>query len=211
MGYYRTTPLAFRCGRSREHALADNWHGRIRRLLPQPSLARLFLRRNIPMPIKARRRVRFRGNPDGVSLKLADNSPKSALEGPPKFVRDGALTPDFYSVNVQPPYQPSAVKPARTAIPVRGSRERKCPAAAVGADDRRPSVRQGYRLGLYAGAWQATLTVRYSPPPIFQYHRDPSTVCRHGAGHSRTRGASQDGGVDGVEFIKAIDTGRCRR
>jgi phospholipase C len=39
--------------------------------------------------------------------------------GPPKFVRDGALTPDFYSVNtIQPPYQPSAVKPANDGNPL---------------------------------------------------------------------------------------------
>ena len=57
--------------------------------------------------------------PDGISLKLADNSPRSALDGPPKFVRDGALTPDFYSVNtMQPPYQPSAVKPAKDGNPL---------------------------------------------------------------------------------------------
>src|SRR6516165_918102 len=50
---------------------------------------------------------------DGVTLKLAANSPKSAMEGSPKFVNDGNLTPDFYAVNtMQPPYQPSANAPA---------------------------------------------------------------------------------------------------
>ena len=58
---------------------------------------------------------------DGVTLKIADNSPKSALDGMPKFVNDGSLTPDFYAVNtMQPPYQPSANKPAR------GRRSRLC-------------------------------------------------------------------------------------
>ena len=34
-------------------------------------------------------------------------------------MRDGALTPDFYSVNtMQPPYQPSAVKPAKEGDPL---------------------------------------------------------------------------------------------
>ncbi len=43
--------------------------------------------------------------PDGVTLKIADNSPKSALDGVRKFVGDGNLTPDFYAVNtMQPPY-----------------------------------------------------------------------------------------------------------
>ena len=57
-------------------------------------------------------------NPDGVSLKLADNSPKSAIDGPPKFVNNGQITPDFYAVNtMQPPYQPSANKPAPEGDP----------------------------------------------------------------------------------------------
>ena len=48
-------------------------------------------------------------DPDGVSLTLAPDSPKSALDGVPKFVNNGQLTPDFYAINtMQPPYQPSA-------------------------------------------------------------------------------------------------------
>ena len=51
--------------------------------------------------------------PDGVTLKAAANSPKSAIDGIPKFVSDGNLTPDFYAVNtMQPPYQPSGNGPA---------------------------------------------------------------------------------------------------
>src|SRR5215471_6048994 len=50
---------------------------------------------------------------DGATLKLAADSPKSALDGPPKFVSDGSLSPDFFAVNtMQPPYQPSLNKPA---------------------------------------------------------------------------------------------------
>src|SRR6266481_8214210 len=36
--------------------------------------------------------------PDGVTLKSAAESPKSALNGPPRFVKDGNLTPDFFAV-----------------------------------------------------------------------------------------------------------------
>ena len=47
-----------------------------------------------------------------MTLKVAANSPPSAMEGIPKF-GDGNLTPDFYAVNtMQPPYRPSANKPA---------------------------------------------------------------------------------------------------
>jgi acid phosphatase len=50
--------------------------------------------------------------PDGKTLEIAANSPESALDGVPKFVSDGNLTPEFYAVNtMQPPYQPSANKP----------------------------------------------------------------------------------------------------
>src|SRR5260370_5327537 len=55
---------------------------------------------------------------DGVTLKSAADSPKSAIDGIPKFVNDGNLTPDFYAVNtMQPPYQPSANKPAAEGDP----------------------------------------------------------------------------------------------
>jgi acid phosphatase len=54
-------------------------------------------------------------------LKLAKGSPASALEGPPKFVNSGSITPanyfgdgKSYAVNaLQPPYQPSGNAPAR--------------------------------------------------------------------------------------------------
>jgi phospholipase C len=55
---------------------------------------------------------------DGT-LKLAEDSPKSALNGPPKWVRDGSVSPDGYVVNtVQPPYQPSGIPPARGGDPM---------------------------------------------------------------------------------------------
>src|SRR5579884_3352610 len=56
--------------------------------------------------------------PDGVTLTLAPNGPKSAMDGPPKFVKSGNLSPDFYAINtMQPPYQPSAHKPAPNGDP----------------------------------------------------------------------------------------------
>ena len=57
-------------------------------------------------------------DPDGVSLTLAPDSPKSALDGMPKFVNNGQISPDFYAVNtMQPPYQPSNNKPAAGGDP----------------------------------------------------------------------------------------------
>jgi phospholipase C len=56
-------------------------------------------------------------DPDGVTLTRAANAPASAVNGVPKFVSDGSLTPDLFAVNtMQPPYQPSANKPVAGGI-----------------------------------------------------------------------------------------------
>jgi len=53
------------------------------------------------------------------TLKLAKDSPKSALAGPPKWLRDGSVSPDGYVVNtVQPAYQPSGIPPAPGGNPM---------------------------------------------------------------------------------------------
>ncbi|MBV8634870.1 MAG: acid phosphatase, partial [Burkholderiaceae bacterium] len=45
-------------------------------------------------------------------LARKPGSPAGALEGPPQFVLDGAVTPDGYGVNtLQPLYQPSGIPP----------------------------------------------------------------------------------------------------
>jgi acid phosphatase len=51
-------------------------------------------------------------------LALASSSPASALSGPPRYVNDGALTPDGFAVNtIQPPFEPSNIPPAPGADP----------------------------------------------------------------------------------------------
>ena len=114
--------------------------------------------------------------PDGVTLTPADNSPKSALEGIPKFVKDGNLTPDFYAVNtMQPPYQPSANAPAQGGDPAY-------------ADPMKPNTlppqtqptigdllsAKGVSWAWYAGAWQAVLDGNHDTgTPNFQFHHQP--------------------------------------
>jgi acid phosphatase len=52
----------------------------------------------------------------GGKLALKPASPASALDGPPQYVNDGAVTPDGFAVNtLQPPYQPSNAPPAANA------------------------------------------------------------------------------------------------
>ena len=149
--------------------------------------------------------------PDKVSLKLADNSPKSAMDGVPKFVGDGNLTPDFYAVNtMQPPYQPSGNAPAKDAD-------------ATTADPANPTTLPpqseptiGDLLSLkkvswawYGGAWQYVLDHgNKTPVPNFQYHHQPLNYYANFAPGTPARTEHlRDGGLAGSEFIKAIDGG----
>jgi acid phosphatase len=114
--------------------------------------------------------------PTGYRLALAPDSPRSALEGKPKFVNNGPISPDGYSVNTMaPPYQPSWVRPAPGGD-------------AHTADPQDPAVLppQTYQTigdllsghsvswAWYAGAWQAALEQRgEGSKPNFQYHHQP--------------------------------------
>jgi phospholipase C len=148
---------------------------------------------------------------DGVTLEIADNSPKSALDGIPKFVHDGNLTPDFYAVNtMQPPYQPSANKPAPGGDPAY-------------ADPAKPTTlppqteetigdllsTKGVGWAWYAGAWKATLDGENAiPAPNFQYHHQPFNYFAAMAPGTAARAEHlRDGGLGGSELIKAIDDG----
>jgi acid phosphatase len=129
----------------------------------------------------------------------------------PKFVRDGTITPDFYVVNTtQPPYQPSAAKPAKDGDPAL--------ADPANPTTMPPQTEQtigdllsakGISWAWYGGAWQATLdSTKASPAPIFQYHHQPFNYFAAMAPGTAARAEHlKDGGLDGVELIKAIDSG----
>ncbi|HVZ51358.1 MAG TPA: acid phosphatase [Pseudolabrys sp.] len=150
--------------------------------------------------------------PDGVSLTLAADSPKSALDGIPKFVNNGTISPDFYAINtMQPPYQPSANAPAKGGD-------------ARFADPAKPNTlppqtdktigdllsAKGVSWAWYAGAWQATLDGnRGKPVPNFQFHHQPFNYYAAYAPGTEMRAMHlKDGGMNGVEFIAAIDAGK---
>jgi phospholipase C len=116
---------------------------------------------------------------DGISLSTAPDSKKSALEGPPKFKADRALTPeDYYAINtMQPPYQPSSVPPAKDGD-------------ARLADKDNPSTLPPQRMktigdtltaknvswAWYGGAWNDASRDRslvYKGPASFQSHHHP--------------------------------------
>jgi phospholipase C len=147
---------------------------------------------------------------DGTTLKTADNSPKSALGGIPKFVKDGNLTPDFFAVNtMQPPYQPSNNKPAPGGDPALAD-----PSIATTLP---PQTMQnigdllsakGISWAWYSGAWQAALDGKGGAPINFQFHHQPFNYFADMAPGTPARAEHlKDGGIGGVEFIKAIDGG----
>lgn len=150
--------------------------------------------------------------PDGVTLTLAPNSPHSALEGIPKYVSDGNLTPDFYAVNtMQPPYQPSHNEPAAGGDPAY-------------ADPMQPTTLppqteptigdllslKGVSWAWYGGAFQYTLENGNSKPvPNFQYHHQPLNYYASFAPGTAARAEHLlDGGLGGASFIKVIDDGK---
>ena len=148
---------------------------------------------------------------DGTSLKLAPDSPKSALEGPPKFLRDGTITPDFYAINtMQPPYQPSANKPASGGDPRFAD-----PAAPTTLPPQTEQTigdllsAKGIGWAWYAGAWQVALDGKNaSPVPNFQYHHQPFNYFADMAPGTAARAEHlRDGGMNGALFLAAIDAG----
>jgi len=148
---------------------------------------------------------------DGAALKLATNSPRSAIDGIPKFVKEGNLTPDFYAVNtMQPPYQPSANKPATDGDPAFAD-----PAVPTTLPPQTLQTigdllsAKGISWAWYAGAWQATLDGRNAVPvPNFQYHHQAFNYFADMAPGTAARAEHlKDGGLGGSEFIKAIDGG----
>jgi acid phosphatase len=132
-------------------------------------------------------------------LTTSQNSPASALEGPPTFVKSGNLTPadyfgdgKFYAVNtMQPAFQPSGNPPASTDTAGRYADPAKAttlpPQSAPTIGDRLSARHVDWTW--YAGAWQAALAdgmqtagqprrAIYAPDtpagsPNFQPHHQP--------------------------------------
>lgn len=159
---------------------------------------------------------------DGVSLVVdMAKSPASALNGPPVFVNDGAITPDGFAVNtMMPPFQPSAVPPPKDDV------------SGMRADPANPSTLPpqtaqtigdllsgaGIDWAWYGGAWgDALARVTNTPPPAaspnFQYHHQPFNYFA-AFDPTTTEGAAnraahlRDGGRDGAAFLADVDAGK---
>jgi acid phosphatase len=135
--------------------------------------------------------------PTGYRLAVAPTSPKSALEGRPKFVSDGAITPDGYTVNTMaPPYQPSWVKPAPGGDPATADPENHdvLPPQNYKTIGDLLSER-GVSWAWYAGAWQAALDHRGDGSrPNFQYHHQPLNYFSQFAPGTKARARHRRGG-----------------
>jgi phospholipase C len=151
-------------------------------------------------------------DPDGVTLTLAANSPKSAMDGIPKFVKNGQISPDFYAVNtMQPPYQPSANKPAKEGDPRFADPE--TPSTLPPQSEKTIGdllSEKGVSWAWYAGAWQAALDGdRSKPVPNFQFHHQPlNYFVQYAPGTDARAQHLKDGGMNGAALIEAIDAGK---
>ncbi|MCK9919947.1 acid phosphatase [Microbacteriaceae bacterium K1510] len=150
--------------------------------------------------------------PDGVTLTPAPNAPKSALEGPPKFVNSNNLSPDFYAINtMQPPYQPSNNKPAEESDPRFAD-----PKLATTLPPQKEKTigdllsDKGVSWAWYAGAWQAALDGKGGAPvPNFQFHHQPfNYFVQYAPGTAARAEHLKDGGMNGEAFLKDIDDGK---
>jgi acid phosphatase len=149
---------------------------------------------------------------DGIALKPSPESPKSALDGIPKFISDGTLTPDFFAINtMQPPYQPSRNPPVQGGDPAL-------------ADPAQPSTlppqterhigdllsEKNIGWAWYAGAMQAALNGKNAEPaPNYQFHHNPLNYFKDMAPGTPARAEHlRDGGLAGDAFIAATDSGK---
>ncbi|RQQ42186.1 acid phosphatase [Burkholderia stagnalis] len=155
-------------------------------------------------------------NPTGTRLKVAGDSPASALDGPPKFVSDGPLTPDGYGVNTMaPPYQPSYVPPPEGGNPAYAdpADHRVLPPQGYATIGDRLSDK-GVDWAWYSGAWQYALEHRDTGDvPDFQYHHQPfNYFVKYAPGTEARRRHLRDAGLGDApstnRLLADIDAGR---
>lgn len=114
--------------------------------------------------------------PQGVRLAVSPECTPSAVDGKPKFVRDGAITPDNYAVNTMlPPFQPSPIKPAADGDKRYADPKNPATLPAQTFDTIGDLLsRKRVSWAWYAGAFQAALDHKGGAgTPNFQYHHQP--------------------------------------
>jgi acid phosphatase len=154
--------------------------------------------------------------PTGTHLKVAADSPVSAMNGVPKFVNNGAISPDGYAVNTMaPPFQPSYIRPAPGGDTTYANPEdpNTLPPQTHATLGDLLSER-GVGWAWYAGAWQAALENKGGPDtPNFQYHHQPyNYFSRYAPGTEARKKHLRDGGLGDSpisnHFLADIENGR---
>ncbi|MBV8158216.1 MAG: acid phosphatase, partial [Dyella sp.] len=120
------------------------------------------------------------GEATDIHLKLAEDSPRSAMDGRPKFASRSSLTPDFYAVNtMSPPYAPSATQSGNDPMLADEESPNTVPPQAHKTVGDVLSA-AGVDWAWYAGAWQLALEGKgdgdekqFPQQPNFQYHHQP--------------------------------------
>lgn len=154
--------------------------------------------------------------PDG---RLALAASTSALDGPPQWKHDGAVTPDGYAVNTaQSSYQPSGIPPAPGGDPTLADpAQHPLPPQDDATIGDRLSAK-GVSWAWYAGSWNAALADGAQDPaaerrviyadgegqPNFQPHHQPFNAFRSFAPGTAAR---REHLRDLADFEAAIDAG----
>ncbi|TFW21326.1 acid phosphatase [Duganella callida] len=137
--------------------------------------------------------------PTGFRLSVTKESPKSALDGHPEFVNNGAITPDGYAVNTMaPPFQPSYIRPAHDGDPLHADPKDANTLPPQTYDTIGDLLsRKGVSWAWYGGAWQAALDARGGgEKPNFQYHHQPFNYFQQFAPGTKAREEHlRDGGL----------------
>ncbi|XRD81912.1 acid phosphatase [Dyella halodurans] len=160
------------------------------------------------------------GEPTDARLKLANDSPASAMEGTPRFASRSSLTPDFWAVNtMMPPYAPSATESgSNPALADPDSPNTVPPQTHKHIGDVLSAA--GVDWAWYGGAWQLALDGKgdgdqhqFPQRPNFQIHHQPLNYFKSLAPGTAARAQHlRDGGVGETapdnRFIADIEAGR---
>ena len=160
-------------------------------------------------------------DPTGIRLKLADDSPASAMQGRPKFASRSALTPDFWAVNTMgPAYEPAYSHDPRHPGMADPNDYGTLPPQVHGTIGDTLSAK-GVDWAWYAGAWQMALdghgeqglSAEFPISPNFQVHHQPLNYFKSFAPGTEARANHlRDGGVGETartnRFLADIEAGR---
>ena len=154
-------------------------------------------------PAKSQIAVLEGNDPTGKRLKLADDSPASAMQGRPKWASHDALTPDFWAVNTLGPAYAPAFKtdPHNPQLADPNSPNTLPPQAHLTIGDMLSQA--GVDWAWYGGAWQLALEGHgqgnhkdFPEVPNFQPHHQPFNYFRQFApGTAARKQHLRDGGV----------------